>query len=171
VSTVTVRPMSMLRVDFVELYARHLYRHSQFGINIVHLASLFGTWFGVYGLVYALIHLEWLPALLAGVYWMLIALNAPVRVSLASAVFLALFVAAVLWVPELPIWLYLVMIPLFYEVQSLSHKVWTAETDMTEINRKYPKGFVLFVVLLINEVPMVLNYLLFDRKSWKPLAA
>jgi hypothetical protein len=166
VSTVTVRPMSMLRVDFAELYARHLHRHSQFGINVVHLAALFGTWFGVYGTAYALTHLEWLPALLAAVYWMLVALNAPARVSLASAVFLALFVAAVLWVPELPIWLYLAMIPLFYKIQSWSHKVWTAEKDMTEIDRKYPKGFVLFVVLLINEVPMVLNYLLFDRKSW-----
>jgi hypothetical protein len=156
--------MSLLRVDFAELYARHLYRHSQFGINVVHLVSLIGTWFGVYGSVYWLFHLDWLPVAMAAAYWVLIALNAPARVCLAGAVFLALFVAAVLWLPELPIWVYLVMIPLFYKVQSWSHKVWTAERDMTEINRKYPKGFTLFVVLLINEVPICLNYLLFDRK-------
>ncbi len=37
---------------------------------------------------------------------------------------------------------------------------------MTEFNRKYTKGYVLFVVLLIFEVPLVLNYLIFDRKNW-----
>ena len=38
--------------------------------------------------------------------------------------------------------------------------------DMTDYNKRFPKGFVLFVVLLINEVPICLNYLLFDRKNW-----
>jgi hypothetical protein len=165
--------MSMLRVDFTELYARHLYRHSQFGINVVHLASLFGTWFGVYGLLFSLWHEVWLPVGLAVAYWVLIALNAPARVCVASAVFLALFVATVVYTPELPWWVYLLMVPLFYKIQSWSHKVWTRERDMTEINVKYPKGFVLFVVLLINEVPIVLNFLLFDRQPHadEPLAA
>src|SRR5262249_54149427 len=31
-STVTARPLSLARVDFADLYARHLCRHSQFGI-------------------------------------------------------------------------------------------------------------------------------------------
>ncbi len=31
---------------------------------------------------------------------------------------------------------------------------------MTEFNKKYTKGFVLFVVLLLFEVPLLLNYLL-----------
>jgi hypothetical protein len=159
--------MSLLRVDFADLYARHLCRHSQFGINVVHLAALFGVWFGVYGIVYALIHVAWLPVVLAAVYLAMVALNAPVRVCVATALFLAGFVVAVLWVPELPIWVYLVMVPVFYELQSLSHKVWTVAADMTEFNKRYPKGSVLFVVLLINEVPLVLNYLLFDRKNWR----
>ena len=51
-STLTARPMSLPIVEFDELYARHLCRHSQFGINVTHLAALFGVWFGVYGLVY-----------------------------------------------------------------------------------------------------------------------
>jgi hypothetical protein len=159
--------MSLLRIDFAELYGRHLCRHSQFGINGVHLAALFGVWFGVYAAAYWLTHAAWLPVALAVGYLALVALNAPIRVCVATAAFLAIFVAAVLWVPELPLWVYLVMVPVFYELQSLSHKVWTASADMTEYNKKYPKGSVLFVVLLINEVPLVLNYLLFDSKNWR----
>jgi hypothetical protein len=159
--------MSLLSVDFGELYARHLCRHSQFGINVVHLAALIGVWYGVYAVVYALAQVEWLPVALAVGYFVLVALNAPVRVCVATAAFLALFLAALFWLPALPVWVYLVGIPVFYEVQTLSHEVFTAEADMTEFNKKYHKGPVLFVVLLINEVPLVLNYLLFDRKSWR----
>ena len=163
-STTASRPLSLLRVDFADLYARHLCRHSQFGINVVHLASLVGVWYGVYAALYWLTRAEWLPAALAAAYLGVVALNAPARVGVATAAFLALFVAAVLWLPELPVWVYLVMVPVFYKIQSWSHKLWTAEADMTEFNKRYPKGFVLFVVLLIYEVPLVLNYLLFDRK-------
>jgi hypothetical protein len=165
-TTLSARPMSLLRVDFAELYARHLCRHSQFGINVVHLAALFGVWFGVYAALHALLGALWLPVAMAATYLALVALNAPARVCLATAVFLAVFVAAVIALPALPIWLCLLMIPVFYEIQALSHKVYTTATDMTEFNAKYPKGFVLFVVLLINEVPLLLNYLVFDRKRW-----
>ena len=41
----------MASVDFAELYARHLCRHSQFGINVIHLAALFGVWFGVFAAI------------------------------------------------------------------------------------------------------------------------
>jgi hypothetical protein len=37
---------------------------------------------------------------------------------------------------------------------------------MTAFNRKYRKGPVLFVLLLFYELPLLLNYLLFDRKNW-----
>src|SRR5262249_60621721 len=110
-STLTTEPMSWLRVDFPGLYARHLCRHSQFGINVVHLAALFGVWFGVYGIVYALARVEWLPVALAVGYLCLVALNASFRVCVATAVFLAFFLAALFWLPELPIWVYLVMVP------------------------------------------------------------
>jgi hypothetical protein len=158
--------MTVFRVDFAELYQRHLCRHSQYGINVAHLAALFGMWYAVYCLVYALTRLEWVPIALAVAYLAFVALNAPPRVVIATAFFLALFVGAVLGLPPLPLWVYAVMIPVFYEVQSLSHRIFTIEKDMTEFNKKYPKGRVLFVVLLIYEVPLVLNYLIFDRKSW-----
>jgi hypothetical protein len=166
-STLTSRPMSLLRSDFQDLYARHLCRHSQFGINVVHLAALFGVWFGVYGFLYALVGLPWLPIALACAYLVLVAFNAPVRVIVATAVFLAVFVSAILFLPPLPLWTYLVLIPVCYEIQSLSHKVWTRAADMTEYNKRYPKGPVLFVVLLICEVPLALNYLVFGMKDWR----
>ena len=58
--------------------------------------------------------------------------------------------------------------PLFHshKPQAWSHKVWAVERDMTEFNKRYPKGPVLFVVLLVYEVPLLLNYLAFDRKNW-----
>ena len=43
----------------------------------------------------------------------------------------------------------------------MESRVYTAATDMTEFNKKYTKGSVLFVVLLIYEVPIVLNFLFF----------
>ena len=42
-STETTQPLSLLHVDFDDLYARHLGRHSQFGINVGHLAALTGS--------------------------------------------------------------------------------------------------------------------------------
>jgi hypothetical protein len=165
-STIASRPLSLLRLDFADLYARHLCRHSQFGINVAHLAALFGTWYAVYAAVYWLVAVQWVPAAMAAAYLVVIATNVPVRVVVATAIFLVLFVASVLALPELPLWAYLVMIPLFYELQSWSHRLFTAERDMTEFNQKYPKGPALFVVLLFYEVPLVLNYLVFDRKSW-----
>lgn len=50
------------------------------------------------------------------------------------------------------------MIPVAYKLQAWSHRVYTLETDMTEFNQKYRKGSVLFVVLLLYEVPIIMNY-------------
>ena len=158
--------MSLVRVEFDELYARHLGRHSQFGINVVHLAALFGVWFGVYGTLYWLFLTEWLPVAMAGSYLAVLVPNVPLRVALATACYLLGLVSAVLLLPALPVWVYLVMIPVFYELQSWSHKWFPVAHDMTEFNRKYTKGFVLFVVLLFCEMPILLNYLLFGRKDW-----
>jgi hypothetical protein len=166
VSTATSRPLTLLRVDFRDLYERHLCRHSQFGINAAHLAALFGVWYGVYAFLYWLTRAEWLPVALAAAYLALVALNAPLRVIVATALFLALLVAAVLRLPALPWWADLLMVPVFYKLQAWSHKLFTAERDMTEFNKRYPKGPVLFVVLLVYEVTLLLNYLIFGRKSW-----
>jgi hypothetical protein len=164
----TPRPLSLAHVDFPDLYARHLCRHSQFGINVAHLAALFGLWYAVYALVYWLVPgpLPWVPVAMAAGYLAVLAPNVPLRVLAVTAVFLALFVAAVLAIPPLPSWAYLLMVPAFYKLQSWSHRIFTVEKDMTEFNKRYPKGGALFVVLLFYEVPIVLNYLVFGRKDW-----
>jgi hypothetical protein len=174
-TTLSTRPMRLLLVEFNELYDRHLCRHSQFGINVVHLISLFAVWYAVYGLLYTMLSLtglavaEWLIAVPALIYVAAVTPNVPIRVLGATGLFLGLIVASAVFV-RAPWWVYLIMIPVFYEIQSLSHKVWTVAADMTEFNKKYAKGKVLFVVLLIYEVPIVLNYLLFAG-SPRPLVA
>ena len=165
-STISSPPVTLFRFDFAELYQRHLCRHSQYGNNLAHLAALFGMWYGVYALVFYLTGAAWMVVALALAYLGLVALHAPLRVLAVTAIFLALFLAAVIWLPPLPLWAYVVMIPVFYEIQQLSHKVFTVERDMTAFAERYPKGPVLFVILLIFEVPLVLNYLTFDRKNW-----
>lgn len=164
-TTLTNRPMRLFLIEFDELYSRHLCRHSQYGVNVIHLLALAGTWYAVYGLLYWLVGSEWVLAVPALLYLGVVALNVPLRVLAAAALFLGLIVAALILLPQLPFWVYLIVIPVLYEVQSWSHRFYTLETDMTEFNKKYTKGVVLFVVLLIYEVPIVLNFLLFDRKA------
>ena len=89
-STQTTRPLSLLHVDFDELYARHLGRHSQFGINVAHVLALYGLWFGVYAAVdQAARHLgapmTWpILAAMAATYLTVISLNAPLPKVLAA---------------------------------------------------------------------------------------
>jgi hypothetical protein len=157
------RPLSLVSVPFAELYDRHLYRHSQAGINVAHLLALVGVWFGVYGLAYWLVPSPWVPVGLAIAYLLAIAPNLPARVTAAVAVFLVAFVALVVYVPPLPWWAYLLMVPVFYKFQAYNHKIWTAARDMTRVDQRFPKGQPLFWVLLFYEIPFLLNYLLFDR--------
>ena len=174
-STLTSRPMSLVHVDFNELYARHLCRHSQFGINAVHLVALFGVWFGIYGIVYWLARLLmveawWVPVGMAIAYVAVLAPNTPLRVLVATAAFVALMVAALLALPELPAWIlavYVVAILVSYKIQNVSHRWFPVENDMTEFNKKYVKGSTLFLVLLFYEVPIALNYLVYGRKDWR----
>jgi len=165
----TTRPLNLLFVEFKELVARHLCRHSQLGINVVHLIALSAIWYAVYGLLYWLVGIEWVLAVPALVYVAALAPNLPIRVLVATSLFLALILAAAIWLPA-PWWAYLIMIPVSYKLQAWSHKFFTIETDMTEFNKKYLKGFALFVVLLIYEVPIVLNFLLFAQSEPEALA-
>jgi hypothetical protein len=175
-STETIRSLSLLHFDFCDLYARHLGRHSQFGINVAHLGALYGMWFGVYATVYQAALLLNLPAgwlilvAMALTYLALVAINAPSHITLVTAVFLAVFVASVLALPRLPGWsipAFLFMVPVFYKLQAWSHKVWSVAADMTEHNRRFPPGRALTSILLIYEVPICLNYLMFRRQDWR----
>ncbi len=166
-STLTSRPMSLVVIEFDELYARHLCRHSQWGINVAHLAALLGIWYAIYAAAFAVTGLPLVPVILAVLYFAVLAPYTPLRVLAATAVLLTLLVAAVVFLPTLPSWLswaYLLLVPVFAKFQSWNHKVWTVEYDMTEFNRKYPKGLVLNVILLFYEVPILLRYLVFDHR-------
>jgi hypothetical protein len=160
--------MSLLGVDFSELYARHLCRHSQFGINVAHMVALFGTWLGVYGVVGWLAHWAidpaWVLVPLAIAYMAAIAVNVPVRALVATGLLVVLLLAAYYGLRDLPVWVFALLVPVCYKLQTWSHKVWNVERDMTEFNRKYPKGRLLFVVLLLYDPPILLNYLLFDKQ-------
>ncbi len=175
--TTTTRPLSLRHVDFDELYARHLGRHSQFGINVAHVLALYGLWFGVYAALdqaaRQLGALTTLPILaaMAAAYLAVVGLNAPLRVIAATAAVLAVFVASVLAVPTLPAWSivgFIAMVPAFYKFQSWNHKIWTSAADMSEFNRRFPPGRDLNLILLVYEIPICLNYLLFHREDWRP---
>jgi hypothetical protein len=161
------RPVNLVRVEFDELYARHLCRHSQLGVNGLHLVALFFVWFGVYGVIYWLFRSPWAPIGMATAYLLAVAPSLPVRVILATAVFLALFVLLLLELPLLPVWCYVALIPLFYYLQNWSHRFFHVEHDMTLFKQKYAKGPVLFVILLFYEVPLLLNYLVFGLADWR----
>jgi hypothetical protein len=156
--------MSLVFIEFGELYERHLCRHSQLGINVAHLAALLGIWYAIYAAAYAATGMPIVPAVMAVLYFVVLAPFTPIRVLAATAVLLVLLVASVVCLPTLPAWMawaYLLLVPVFARFQSWTHKVWTVERDMTEFNKKYPKGFVLSVILLFYEVPILLNYLVF----------
>jgi hypothetical protein len=158
--------MNVLSVNFQELYDRHLCRHSQFGINVIHLASVVGTYLALYGILYGLVSSAWVLLGVAIPYLVILAFNIPVRVFLVNVTFLGLFFAAFFALPTLSVWWYLVGIVVFYKVQAWSHKVFNKEQDMTDFNKKYPKGFVLFVLLSIYELPILLCYLFFGKRDW-----
>lgn len=171
ISGLSDRPMSLFRVEFWELYARHLCRHSQLGINVAHLTGVYGIWLAIYGILYWLLSFvdaaPWGLVAVAGSYLALIAPNVPLRIFVAMTLFMVLLLVPFFALPVLPVWAYAVTIPIWYQLQLWSHKLWNVSRDMTEFNLKYPKGRVLFFVLLMYDGPIMLNYLLFDRQSWE----
>jgi hypothetical protein len=148
------------------LYERHLCRHSQYGLNVVHLATVVGCYLGLFALAYWLVPSPWFVLAIPLPYFAVLAFNVPLRVLLASVVFVAAFLAMFFELPPLPLWLAIALIPVCHVLQNWSHRVWTRERDMTAFRQKYPKGPVLFVLLLFYELPLLLNYLVFDRKNW-----
>ena len=164
-TTLSSKPMRLFLVEFDELYARHLCRHSQTGINVVHLIALAVIWYAVYGLLYQLIEVEWIVALPALLYVAMLTPNVPLRVLTATGLFLSGIVALAIALPQAPLWANLIAIVAFYKVQAWSHRFYTVSFDITEFDRKYRKGPLLFVVLLLYEVPIVLNFLLFAHAT------
>src|SRR5262249_28611010 len=124
--------MNMLRVNFQELYERHLRRHSQYGINVVHLATVIGSYYALFSLAAWLVDVPWVLLAIPAPYFVMLALNVPVRVLAACAVFVAAFFALFFAVPPLLFWLCPVLLVVCHLVQNWSHKVWDLERDMSE---------------------------------------
>jgi hypothetical protein len=164
--------MNLLRVNFQELYERHLCRHSQYGINVIHLATVIGTYLALFGIASWLFESWWVLLAIPLPYLAALAFNIPLRVLAVTLVFLGLFFVVFFMLffspyalPLLPVWCILLII-LCHQIQNWSHKIYPLERDMTEFNKKYKKGPVLFVLLLVYELPILLNYLVFGRKNW-----
>ena len=85
----------------------------------------------------------------------------------AKFVYIALFFL----LPSIPLWVSFVVLVLSHEIQQLSHKIYTIEYDMTAYKAKYRKGVLLFVLLSLYELPILLNYLVFEgSRSFSPQA-
>jgi hypothetical protein len=158
--------MNLFRVNFQELYKRHLCRHSQFGINVIHLAAVFGSYLALFALALKVAGSPWALLAILVTYLAALSLNLPLHVLLASLLFVALFCVLLFYLPPVPIWAALVLLILSHKGQAWSHKIYTCERDMTEFDKKYKKGVLLFVILSLYELPILLNYLCFDRKNW-----
>jgi hypothetical protein len=158
--------LNLFKVQFQELYDRHLCRHSQFGINVNHLVSVVGSYLGVFGVLAWVAGSPWPLLPIPVAFLVLLAFNVPLRVFVASTLFVALFFTLFLWLPPMPIWLSLALIVLCHYLQNWGHRIWKRELDMTTFNKKYKKGLALFVLLSVYELPILLNYLLFGKRDW-----
>jgi hypothetical protein len=158
--------LSVLSADFGELYRRHLCRHSQYGINVIHVLSVIGVYLGLFALLYQLVQSEWVLLGITVPYLLILVFNLPFRVFVVNLLVMGLIVLGAAALPEVSWWWYLPGIVLSYKIQVWSHRIYTKEQDMTEFKKKYPKGFALFVLLSVYELPILLNYLCFGRRDW-----
>lgn len=157
--------MNPLRANFAELYQRHLCRHSQFGINVIHLVAVIGTYWALYGCALSLIGSIWPLLGLAAAYLCILLCNIPMRLFFLTLVVMGLFFTLLVMLPTLPFWVYLLTIYTLYKVQDWSHRIYDRAYDMTEFNQKYPKGFALFILLSTYELPIQLNALVLDSRD------
>ncbi|MCA9067763.1 MAG: hypothetical protein KDA84_02500 [Planctomycetaceae bacterium] len=159
-----------MSVSFDELYRRHLCRHGQFGINILHLASVIVTYVSVIEILFQFTQAIWIVGAIWGSYSLLLLCNLRIGLFLVTNVVLAAMLGLAVVLPPLPVtwaWVYVLVILASHRFQLWSHSVYTEHRDMTEFQKKYPKGATLFVVLLIYELPILLNFFLLNKKEPK----
>src|SRR5215471_12706853 len=99
--------MNIAKVNFQELYERHLCRHSEYGINVIHLATVVVSYFAIFGLLAKLVYPAWWLALFPVPYFAMVAVNLPWRVLAASIAFAGVcltgFIVLYISFPWLPI--------------------------------------------------------------------
>ena len=155
-----------LMIDFQELYRRHLCRHSQFGLNVLHLVAVFGIYLSLYRIVFSLPGSMWILGAGLALYLGILLAKLPFRLWLINTVMVLLLLSLAAAAPAFPIWGYALLIVVLHWFQNWSHRIYTTAFDMSAYKEKYPKGLPLFLTLSLFELPILLNYLAFDRRSW-----
>jgi hypothetical protein len=168
--------MNILRINFEELYQRHLCRHGQFGINVWHIIAVYGVYYSLCSLVSIAVRSllpQITPASQCGVlillcipYFFVLLRNIPLPLLLLTVLSLLLLIAAAIATPSIPFWLHLILIPAWHRVQLLSHRHYTRHQDMSAFDQTYRKGWTLFALLAFYELPILLQYLALGRKDW-----
>jgi hypothetical protein len=170
------KKVNILRINFLELYQRHLCRHGQFGINVWHIIAVYGVYFSLVSLAAIVVRAILPQATVAIQYFVLTILfvpylavllrNIPVAVFSLTALSALLLIVAAVATPGIPFWLHLILIPAWHRVQLISHRRYTVHHDMSAFDQTYKKGRTLFLLLAVYELPILLQYLAFGRKDW-----
>ncbi|MEZ6069203.1 MAG: hypothetical protein R3C10_02795 [Pirellulales bacterium] len=158
--------MSLVKVDFAELYRRHLCRHSQFGINVLHLLAVAGIYLAMFGIAFSVPGSAWIVGVALTGYTLLLLPNVPPRLLLVNLVGVLLLLALFLALPRAPWWVYVGLIVVWHRFQVWNHRIYDKSHDMSRFEQKYRKGPALSLLLAIYELPILLNYLVFDRRNW-----
>ena len=152
--------MNPCRVDFQELYRRHLCRHSQYGLNVLHLLAVTGVYWALLGLVCLLPAGQYLAGAGIGLYLVVLSRNLPWKVFLATACFVAGLLALSLVAPPAPWWVYILGAVCAHRFQVLQHRYYDHSFEMSQFDVKYPKGPGLALLLAVYELPILMQFLL-----------
>ncbi len=168
--------ISLFKADFEELYQRHLCRHAEFGLNVLHLISVYGVYLSIFCLAAMVVNSiapqssfaarTGLLFAMAIPYLIAIAVNVPPLIVAAITATMLAFSIVSMSVPVLPWWLHLMSIVFWHRSQVWSHRMYTLQRDMSRFDARYPKGKALFIVLAIYELPILYRYLLTGRRDW-----
>lgn len=149
--------MNILNINFEELYQRHLCRHSQFGLNVGHLGSVFAVYFGLCAIVWEITarfagydHPEYIIIGLVTPYMLVLLFNVPLKVWLSTLAMVAIIVSTALFVcplislpggmASLTIVLYVVLILAAHKYQNWSHQFYHKEPRHVGFQREVSKG-------------------------------
>ena len=105
--------MNILRINFDELYQRHLCRHGQFGINVWHIIAVYGVYFSLCSLA-AIAVRSLLPEITPTIqccvltmlfvpYFGVLLRNIPIPVFLPTFLSSMLLIAAAVATPGIPL--------------------------------------------------------------------
>lgn len=157
--------MMLLSADFLELYRRHLCRHSQFGINVLHLVAVVGIYVSLFCIALSFAAGPWIIGAVLSVYFVILAVRIPPLVLSSVVVTVGLMLGIALSLPQVSVWIHVACLVAWHRFQVWNHRIYPEHHDMSDFAGKYRKGPELFFVLAVYELPILLNYLLFSRRK------